>query len=65
MDRQPKAKNKYVHPADELWRRTFTAVTNSDVQVVLALSLIGLLLTLDLMFCFPDLGAIIAQANQF
>jgi hypothetical protein len=60
-----KGKSKYVHPADEPWQRIFTAVTNPGLQLTLALSLIGILLTLYIMFRFPDLGAVIAQANQF
>jgi hypothetical protein len=59
------AKGKYVHPCDEPRQRFLTAITNSDVEVVLALSLIGLLLTFNVMFRFPELGALIAQSNQF
>jgi hypothetical protein len=61
----PETKTKYIHPANESWQRIFTAVTNPDVQVTVALSLIGLLLTLNIMFRFPELGALIAQYNQF
>jgi hypothetical protein len=60
-----KAKSKYLHPADGPWQRIFTAVSNPDLQAVVALSLIGLLLTLNIMFRFPDFGAIVAQYNQF
>ena len=59
------ARRKYAHPSDEPWQQFLTAVTNPDLHLVLALSLIGLLLTLNIMFRFPDLGAIIAQYNQF
>jgi hypothetical protein len=66
MNKQSRiGKSKYSHPADERWRRIFTAVSNPDLQLALALSLIGLLLTLYIMFRFPDLGALIAQYNQF
>jgi hypothetical protein len=41
------------------------AVTNPDLQAVVAVSLIGLLLTLNVMSRSPDLGALIAQYNQF
>jgi hypothetical protein len=60
-----KAKSKYVHPAKEPWQRILAAVTNPDLQAVVALSLIGLLLTLNVMFRFPELGAIIVQYSQF
>ena len=74
MNKQPKvrklqemanARSKYVHPAEERWQRILTVVTNPDLQLVVAFSLIGLLLTLNVMFRFPDLGALIAQYNQF
>ena len=74
MNRQPRvrklkemanAKRKYVHPAEEPWQRILIAVTNPDLQAVVAFSLIGLLLTLNVMFRFPELGALVAQYNQF
>jgi hypothetical protein len=60
-----KADSKNVHTADEHWLRMFTAVTNTDLQAVVALGLLGLLLILNVMFRFPELGAIIAQYDQF
>jgi hypothetical protein len=74
MNRQPRvrklkemanAKSKYVHPAEEPWQRILIAVANPDLQTVVAFSLIGLLLTLNVMFRFPELGALVAQYNQF
>jgi hypothetical protein len=74
MNKQPKvrklqvmanAKSKYSHPAEEPWQLILTAVTNPDLQAVVAVSLIGLLLTLNVMFRFSDLGTIISQYNQF
>ena len=74
MNKQPRvrklqemanAKRKYVHPAEEPWQRVFIAATNPDLQAVVAFSLLGLLLTLNVMFRFPELGALIAQYNQF
>ena len=74
MNKQPKvrklqvmanAKSKHTHPAEEPWQRILIAVTNPDLQAVVAFSLIGLLLTLNVMFRFPELGALIAQYNQF
>ena len=59
------AKSKYVHPAEELRQRILSAVTNPDLQAVVAFCLIGLLLTLNVMFRFPELGAIITRYNQF
>jgi len=48
-----------------LWSRFKERVATSDFQLVLAFSLIGLLIALNLMFRFPEYGAIIAQYNQF
>jgi hypothetical protein len=47
--------------APTFWQKTI----GSDWWPVVAFSATGLLLMLDLMLRFPDLGAIIAQANQF
>ena len=74
MNRQPRvrklqemanAKSKYIHPAGEPWQRILIAVTNADLQAVVAFGLIGLLLTLNVMFRFPELGVLVAQYNQF
>jgi hypothetical protein len=48
-----------------LWSRFKERAAASDFQLVLAFSLIGLLIGLNLMFRFPEYGAIIAQYNQF
>jgi hypothetical protein len=47
------------------WFRFKELTAKSDFQLVLAFSLIGLLIALNLMFRFPEYGAIIAQYNQF
>ena len=38
---------------------------NTDLPAVIAFSLIGLLLALYLVVRFPELGALVAQYNQF
>ena len=38
---------------------------NSEPFATLAFCIIGLLLTLNFILYFPDLGAVIAQYNQF
>ena len=38
---------------------------NTDLPAVIVFSLIGLLLALSLMRGFPELGALVAQYNQF
>jgi hypothetical protein len=66
---QPKVRELQVLPearsANESWQRFYAALTDSELQVVAAFCLIGLLLTLNLIFRFPDMGAVIAQYNQF
>jgi hypothetical protein len=47
------------------WMRFKEFAAQNDFQLVVAFSLIGLLVALNLMFRFPDYGAIIAQYNQF
>jgi hypothetical protein len=44
------------------WRQV---IADPGLQAVVAFSLIGLLLALNLMFRFPDFGAVITQYNQF
>jgi hypothetical protein len=42
-----------------------TVMTDLNLQAVVALCLIGFLLTLYFILRFPDLGALIEQYNQF
>ncbi len=41
------------------------AIVNSEFLTIVALCLIGLLVALNLIFHFPDFGAVIAEYNQF
>jgi hypothetical protein len=45
--------------------RLITVITDPNLQTVVALCLIGFLLTLYFILRFPDFGALIAQYNQF
>ena len=51
--------------ATGFWLRFKELTTSTDFQLVLAFSLISLLIALNLMFRFPEYGAIMAQYNQF
>jgi hypothetical protein len=66
---QPKVRELQALPetksTNQSWHRLYAALTDPDLQVVAAFCLIGLLLTLNLIFRFPDMGAVIAQYNQF
>ena len=57
-----KITDRYIDPVERSWRGL---LTDPDLNAVVAFSLIGLLLALNLMFRFPDFGAVIAQYNQF
>jgi hypothetical protein len=45
--------------------RLAKAINDPSLIVTVLFCLIGLMITALLIFCFPDLGAIMAQYNQF
>jgi hypothetical protein len=45
--------------------RRVAALIDADLIAIVQFCIIGLLVTLVVMFWFPDLGALIAQYNQF
>jgi hypothetical protein len=47
------------------WSRFIAAINGPDFLIVAALSLLGLLLTLNFMFRNPDIGVLIQQYNLF
>jgi|HubBroStandDraft_6_1064221.scaffolds.fasta_scaffold3245542_1 hypothetical protein len=47
------------------WNRFVAAFNSSDLPIIVALCLAGLLLTLNFMFRHPDVGALIQQYNMF
>jgi hypothetical protein len=57
-----KTTDHYIDRSERSWREL---ITDPDLNAVVTFSLIGVLLALNLMFRFPDLGALIAQYNQF
>jgi hypothetical protein len=62
---QPQTITGPVAHAPGAWSRFKESASRGDFQLVLAFSLIGLLVVLNLMFRFPEFGAVIAQYNQF
>jgi hypothetical protein len=38
---------------------------NHDLTTVIALGAIGLLITINVMLCYPDFGVLIESCNQF
>jgi hypothetical protein len=57
-----KIADRDIDPPERAWSEL---ITDPDLKAVVAFSLIGLLVALNLMFRFPDFGALIAQYNQF
>jgi hypothetical protein len=47
------------------FRRAVSATLTPDLLAIVAFCLIGLLLALNMILRFPDLGAVIEQYNQF
>ena len=47
------------------WSALVAAIVNPHLHTIVALLLIALLLMLNFILRFPDLGAIVAEYNQF
>ena len=47
------------------WNRFVAAFNSSDLPIIVALCLAGLLLMLNFMFRYPDVGDLIQQYNMF
>jgi hypothetical protein len=60
-----KAKVGYVDAEDGSWQQFIAGVANPELHTVVAFSLIGFLVALNLILRFPDMGAVIAQYNLF
>jgi hypothetical protein len=67
MTERPRVQHQVIaaRPTSGAWSRFKELAARGDFQLVLAFSLIGLLITLNLIFRFPEFGAVIAQYNQF
>jgi len=51
-------------PVRTAWSYFVTAVSNPELHTVIALCIIGILITLDMALLFPDYGGLIAQFNS-
>ncbi|MGD0147697.1 MAG: hypothetical protein ABSB77_03845 [Xanthobacteraceae bacterium] len=60
-----KSKGRHVDETPTQWSQLFAIFTNPDLPMIIVFCLLGLLLTLNLILRFPDLGALIEQYNQF
>jgi hypothetical protein len=60
-----KSKGHDVSEAPSRWPEFLAIFTNPDLPMIVALCLLGLLLTFSLILRYPDFGAVIEQYNQF
>ena len=60
-----KSKGHNVDEASSRWPELLAMFTNPDLPMIVALCLLGLLLTFSLILRYPDFGAVIEQYNQF
>jgi len=51
--------------AKTVWHQVVAKITNPDLIMIVAFCAIGLLITLNVILRFPDLGALIESYNQF
>ena len=54
-----------TNPTKPVWSWLVASTRDPGLIAVILFCAIGLLVTLNLILRFPDLGAIIAQCNQF
>jgi hypothetical protein len=64
-DLQPLPQTRASRPASRPWARFIEAFNSSDLPVIVAICLAGLLIMLNFMFRHPDIGALIEQYNLF
>jgi uncharacterized membrane protein YdfJ with MMPL/SSD domain len=65
LQRLIKPADRRTRGSETKWPRFVAAIADPELHAVVAYCLIGLLLTIILILCFPDFGAIIEQYNQF
>ena len=64
-DLQPLPESRTSRPASTTWGRFMEAINSSDLFIIIAICLAGLLLTLNFMMRYPEVGAVIQQYNMF
>ena len=60
-----KSKGHHADEAQSQWPEFLAIFSNTDLPMVVAFCLLGLLITLSVIQRFPDFGAVIEQYNQF
>jgi len=51
-------------PARTAWLNFVTAVSDPELQTIIALCMIGILATLDMALRFPEFGGLISELNS-
>lgn len=64
-DLQPLPQSRASRPASTPWGRFTVAIISSELPIIVAICLAGLLLMLNFMKQYPDVGAIMQQYNMF
>ena len=61
-----RAARAYVPPSavKTAWYRFVTAVSDPELQTIIALCMIGILATLDMALRFPEFGGLISELNS-
>jgi hypothetical protein len=54
-----------LSPLRAAWSRFVTVILDPDLHTVIALCIIGVLATLDVVLRFPDFGGLVADLNSF
>jgi hypothetical protein len=65
LQRLIKPTDRRARKTETEWSRILAIIANPELHAMVAFCLIGLLITLNLILRFPDLGAVIEQYNQF
>jgi hypothetical protein len=60
-----KSSKRRMRRTEAEWSRLAAVIVDPGLHAVVAFCLIGLFLTLNLIFRYPDFGAVIQQYNQF
>jgi hypothetical protein len=64
-DLQPLPQSRTSRPASTAWGRFVQSTNSSDLPIIIAICLAGLLLMLNFLVRYPDVGAVIQQYNMF
>ena len=64
-DLQPSPQSRAARPTSTTRDRSTAAINSSELPIIIAICLAGLLLTLNFMKQYPDVGELIQKYNLF